>query len=50
MLIFRPDADPDPDDEIVIRVESDEHEMLEFEGGSTEEAEAKLDDFLTWAR
>lgn len=30
-------------------VETDEHETLVFEGGSQDEVDAKVEDFLTWA-
>lgn len=36
-------------DEVSILVESSDHELLVFHGSSEEEAEAKLEDFLTWA-
>lgn len=37
----------DPD--IVVVVETDEHEHVEFHGASRDEITAKLDDFRTWA-
>ena len=36
-------------DERHVLVETPEHEVIDFEGSSPEEAEAKLHDFLAWA-
>ena len=35
--------------DIVVVVETDEHERVEFHGMTRDEIEAKLDDFRTWA-
>lgn len=35
--------------DIVVVVETDEHERVEFHGMTKDEIEAKLDDFRTWA-
>lgn len=49
MQIFRDDAETRSDDDVVAYVVSDEHEVLTFEGASSDEVDAKLDDFLVWA-
>lgn len=49
MQIMEPTtAATDPTDLVVI-VETDDHERVEFHAMSKEELEAKLDDFRTWA-
>lgn len=35
--------------DIVVVVETDEHERVEFHGMTRDEIEAKLDDFRAWA-
>jgi hypothetical protein len=37
------------DDEVHVLIETREDEVIDFEGCSREEAEAKVDDFLAWA-
>lgn len=49
MDIMRNRRQADENEEVDIIVESDEQERLVFHGSTEEEAEAKLEDFLTWA-
>lgn len=49
MDIMRNRRQADENEEVDIIVESDEQEYLVFHGSTEDEAEAKLEDFLTWA-